>query len=106
MSGGGDIDMLSCANCGKGEEESNKLKKCGACLSVKYCSAACQKAHRPHHKKACKKRASELHDEKLFKELEREECPICMLPLSGREMSESFMTHVVEKLYVMVVFIQ
>jgi len=89
MSATDGIDMLlSCANCGKGEEESNKLKKCSACLSVKYCSAACQKAHRPQHKKACKKRAAELHkllsilyDEKLFKEVDPDECPICMLPL-------------------------
>lgn len=81
-----------CANCGKGEENSNNLKKCSACLSVKYCSTGCQKAHRSQHKKECKKRAAQLHDEKLFKEIEREECPICMLPLSGREMSESFMT--------------
>jgi len=76
-----DIDMVSCANCGKGEEDSNKLKKCSACLSVKYCSTACQKAHRPQHKKECKQRAAELFDEKLFKEMEREDCPICMLPL-------------------------
>ena len=34
------------------------------------------------HKKACKKRAAELHDEKLFKEPPpREECLICFLPL-------------------------
>ena len=81
MSATDSTDMLSCANCGKGEEDSNKLKKCSACLSVKYCSAACQKAHRPQHKKACKKKAAELHDEKLFKEIEPEECPICLLPL-------------------------
>ena len=91
MSDAIDIGMLlSCANCGKGEEDSNKLKKCSACLSVKYCSAACQKAHRPQHKKACKKKAAELYEEKLFKEVEREECPICFLPLSGREMTEMF----------------
>ena len=34
------------------------------------------------HKKACKKRAAELHDEALFKEPPpREDCPICFLPL-------------------------
>ena len=77
-----------CANCGKGEENCSKLQKCGACLSVKYCSAECQKAHRPQHKKECKKRAAELYqlmsilyDEKLFKEVEPEECPICFQPL-------------------------
>ena len=92
MSGSvGDIDMLSCANCGIGEENINKLKKCSACLSVKYCSAACQKAHRPQHKKACKRRAAELHDEKLFKDHPpREECPICLLPLPIQGKNSTF----------------
>jgi len=79
MSSSTPIDM--CANCGKGEEHSNKLKTCTACLSVKYCSRDCQIVHRPQHKKACKKRAAELYDEKLFKEVEGEDCPICMLPM-------------------------
>ena len=71
-----------CANCGKGEESSNDLKACTACKLVKYCNRDCQIAHRPQHKKACKKRAAELQDEELFKEHpSREECPICMLPL-------------------------
>ena len=71
----------TCANCGKGEEESNNLKACVACKMVKYCNRDCQIAHRKQHKKACKKRAAELYDEKLFKEVEREECPICLLPM-------------------------
>jgi len=71
----------SCANCGKGEENSIVLKKCGACKMVKYCSLACQKAHRSQHKKECKKRAAELHEEALFKQPPpNEDCPICMLP--------------------------
>jgi hypothetical protein len=71
-----------CANCGKGGEKSSDLKACTACMMVKYCNRECQIAHRPQHKKACKKRAAELYDEKLFKEHPpREECPICMLPL-------------------------
>ena len=70
----------SCANCGKGEEDSGDLKACTACKLVKYCNRDCQIAHRSQHKKACKKRAAELHDERLFKEPPlREECPICML---------------------------
>ena len=78
---------MSCANCGKGEEESGNLKSCVACKMVKYCNRECQIAHRPLHKKACKKRAAELHDEKLFRDVEPDECPICMLPLpiEGKE---------------------
>ena len=49
---------------------------------VKYCNRNCQIAHRPQHKKACKKRAAELHDEALFKEHPpTDDCPICLLPL-------------------------
>src|SRR5210317_10959 len=70
-----------CANCGKGEECAGDLKACAACKMVKYCNRDCQIAHRPQHKKACKKRAAELFDEKLFKDpVPPEECPICMLP--------------------------
>ena len=70
----------TCANCGKGEECSGDLKSC-TCKLVKYCNRDCQIAHRPQHKKACKKRAAELHDEKLFKEPPPpDDCPICMLP--------------------------
>ena len=72
----------TCANCGKDEESSGDLKACTACKMVKYCNRDCQIAHRPQHKKACKKRAAELHEELLFREPPlREECPICMLPL-------------------------
>ena len=71
-----------CANCGKGEESAEDLKACTACKMVKYCNRDCQIAHRPQHKKACKKRAAELYDEMLFNEPPpREDCPICMLPL-------------------------
>ena len=71
-----------CANCGKGEENSGDLKACTACKMVKYCNRDCQIAHRPQHKKACRKRAAELYDEQLFKQPQpREECPICMLTL-------------------------
>ena len=37
---------------------------------VKYCNAACKKKHRKKHKKACERRVAEMHDEKLFKEVE------------------------------------
>ena len=71
----------TCANCGKGEEEIGNLKSCVACKMVKYCNAACQKAHRPQHKKACNKRATELHKEALFKQPpQKEDCPICLAP--------------------------
>ena len=48
---------------------------------VKYCNRDCQISHRKQHKKECKKRAAEIYDEKLFKEVEPDECPICMLSL-------------------------
>ena len=70
----------SCANCGKGEGA--KLKACHACKLVKYCSRDCQIAHRPQHKKTCRKCAAELHDEELFKmPPKREDCPLCFLML-------------------------
>jgi len=72
--------VSSCVNCGRGEEESDKLKACTACKLVKYCNRECQIAHRPQHKKECRKRAAELHDEKLFKQPPpKEDCPICLL---------------------------
>ena len=68
-----------CAGCGKGGDG---LKTCNGCKLVKYCDSTCQKAHRPMHKKECKKRASELHDEALFKQPPpTDECPICLVPL-------------------------
>jgi len=80
-----------CANCGKGEENCSKLQKCGACLSVKYCSKECQAAHRKQHKQECKKRAAEIYDEQLFREHPPlEECPICMLPLSFENQTSIF----------------
>jgi len=76
-------DILSvCANCGKGEEENQNLKACTACKIVKYCNRECQIAHRSKHKKACKKRAAELHDIELFKQPpQKEDCPICFVRL-------------------------
>ena len=75
-------DTLSiCANCGEGEESSGEeLKACVACKLVKYCNRDCQIAHRRQHKKECRKRAAELHDEALFKQPPPlKDCPICML---------------------------
>ena len=73
----------TCANCGKGEDNGGDLKACTACKSVKYCNRDCQIAHRPQHKKACRKRAAELRDEVLFKEPPPlyGECPICFIRL-------------------------
>ena len=83
--------IIVCANCGTGEESAGDLKSCTACKLVKYCNRDCQIAHRPQHKKTCKKRAAELHDEALFNEPPpREECPICMLPLPIAMDEQSF----------------
>eukprot|EP00956_Cyclotella_meneghiniana_P002195 scaffold2448_cov24-Cyclotella_meneghiniana.AAC.3 len=68
-----------CASCGKADAN---LKACTACKLAKYCGVDCQVAHRPAHKRACKKRARELFDVELYAQPpKREECPICMIPL-------------------------
>ena len=75
-----DNSTSNCASCGK---EGGNLNTCNKCNMVKYCNAACKKKHRSKHKKACERRVAELHDEALFKEHPpREECPICLIPLS------------------------
>ena len=76
--------MAAGVSCGITVADGVKLKDCSACHLVKYCSVKCQRDHRPKHKKECKKRAAELHDEILFKQPEsthRGDCPICCLPL-------------------------
>ncbi len=73
-----------CANCGITGGDDVKLLLCTACKLVKYCSIDCQKNHRPQHKKACKKRAAEIRDDRLFTQPEEShlgECSICCLPL-------------------------
>ena len=79
--------VSTCANCGKGEESGDDLKACTACKLVKYCNRDCQIAHRPQHKKACRKRVAELHDEVLFKESPPQfgDCPICFLLLPNMD---------------------
>ena len=78
-----------CANCcGKERNDSAKLKNCTACRLVKYCDVDCQRAHRKQHKRACKKRAAELKDERLYGQgHERQEadfCPLCFLAIPFR----------------------
>jgi hypothetical protein len=59
---------------------------------VKYCGRDCQIAHRRQHKKACRKRAVELHDEALFRQPpQRDDCPICFLPLPELSSGRAFM---------------
>ena len=83
----------ACANCGKGEEASSDLKACTACKLVKYCNRECQIAHRPQHKRECKKRAKELQDEKLFKQPQpMEDCPICFRRLPSLISGSTYMS--------------
>jgi hypothetical protein len=84
MSSSTDQPDEMCANCGKAEVDEVRLKICTACKLVKYCSVDRQKNHRPQHKKACKKRATEIRDDHLFTQPDGScygECPICCLPL-------------------------
>ncbi len=62
--------------------EGVSLKTCKSCMLYRYCDADCQRNHWPKHKKECKQRAAELHDEALFKDpLPKDDCPICFLPM-------------------------
>ena len=82
-----------CANCGKGEDINNKLKACMACKMFKYCNRECQIAHRPQHKKECRKRAADLHDEELFKQPPPlDDCPICFIRLPSLESGYRYQT--------------
>ena len=75
-----------CAECGA--DGGVSLNICKSCMQVKYCNAICQKKHWPKHKKECKRRASELRDEALFKDPPaKEDCPICFLPMPERLIS-------------------
>ena len=98
-------DISACAACGK-EGNSNDMNTCNKCKEVKYCNAACKKKHRSKHKKACERRVAELYEEELFKEVEPEECPICMLPMPIDSNHRYHFNHVVENLYALVVFMQ
>ena len=76
---------MCCASCGQAEIDDIKLKMCGGCDLVKYCSDVCQENHREQHEGECKKRAAELRDRDLFTQPDEShlgECPICCLPLS------------------------
>ena len=75
-----DATTQCCADCG--EEGGISLKACTSCKLVRYCNVKCQKKHWSKHKKKCKQRAAELHDEALFKDPPaKEDCPICFLPM-------------------------
>ena len=85
------LGMTMCAACSK-EGNSDDMNTCNKCKMVKYCNAACKKKHRSKHKKKCERRVAELHDEKLFKEAEPEECPICFLPMPIDNNTAQFQT--------------
>jgi hypothetical protein len=75
---------VCCANCGIAQVDDIKLKICGDCQSVSYCSDICRENHREQHEEECKKRKAEIHDKELFEQPEETcfgECPLCFLPM-------------------------
>jgi hypothetical protein len=42
-----------CARCGERGTRAQRLRLCGACQAVRYCSAECQRAHWPEHWREC-----------------------------------------------------
>ena len=74
--------MDCCADCGSVAGEGVSLKACTSCMLARYCSPTCQRNHWPKHRKVCKLRAAELHNEVLFKDPPaKEDCAICFLPM-------------------------
>jgi hypothetical protein len=76
MSSSNDLEPPSkCAGCGAietpGEDTGTKLKKCGSCKNVWYCSLECQRGHWKCHKQECKAAAASqrhgLSEEQLDK---------------------------------------
>jgi hypothetical protein len=47
-----------CAVCSKPGCRHRKLRLCGACRAVRYCSERCQRLHWPEHHREC---AGRLH---------------------------------------------
>jgi len=86
-----DVQKETCAACGK-EGNSEDMNTCNKCKMVKYCNAACKKKHRTKHKKACDRRVAELHEEQLFKDVERDECPLCFQPMPLEAEATTFQT--------------
>lgn len=75
-------EKLHCASCGIAQVDDVKLTDCNSC--VRCCTDKCEANHKSEHEEDCKKRAAELRDELLFKQLESThfgDCPICMLPM-------------------------
>lgn len=46
---------LRCASCGAAPVPGRKLRKCGGCMMVRYCSTDCQRDHWAAHKEACRR---------------------------------------------------
>ena len=79
-----DASDVVCGWCGVAEVDNIKLEDCGGCDLVKYCSDNCRGEHRHWHVDDCKKRAAELHDNKLFRQpggSHLGECTLCFLPM-------------------------
>ena len=82
-----------CASCGIVEVDDIKLVPCDDCDLVEYCGDECRENHKSVHEEDCKKRATELREEILFKQPESShlgDCPICSLPMPI-EMAKSMM---------------
>lgn len=79
------LDIMTdtrCTGCGKGGDALKPCNVCGLFTSTAAASGECKLKHLTSHELACKERAAELYDEKLFAEPPpKEDCPVCFLPM-------------------------
>lgn len=97
--------LKNAKTCGACQKTKNGLKQCNACKVVWYCDSSCQRSNRKDHKPICKFHERFLKLNTVEKErfiiqnreaviggiqdLPQEDCPICMVPLTGLP-NESF----------------
>ncbi len=80
---------FECSNCAAHEGLTVKLKPCSRCKLVRYCSVECQRQHwrAGEHRRFCvavgDRVPQELAPKRLNATADKDDCPVCMEPLTS-----------------------